>query len=290
MAHRLAALIAVASLAAGCVAGGSPSPSGIAHPTGATELVLRIESGGGFVGPSVSLAQIPIVSIFGDGRVIVNGAQIAIFPGPALPSVVTYRISEDGLQRILENADAAGLLGPDATYDYPFIADAPTTTFTLVARGGKHVVAAYALSETSGNDSQLDPDARRARAALFAFEQKASDVRGFLGATVVTEPEAQYQPTTMRIYATAAQPDQSGGVQPNVKDWPLSTPLSTFGAPTGTFEGIRCGTVSGDDLRTLMPQLQTANQQTFWRSGGATYQLILRPLLPDESGCPAPNG
>jgi hypothetical protein len=293
MARRFAALMTVALLASACAAGASPTPGGIPHPSGANELVLRIEVGGGFVGPNVSLGQIPMLSIYGDGRVVVEGAQIAIYPGPALPSVVSYRISEEGLQKILENADAAGLLGPDAHYDFPFIADAPTTTFTVVARGARHVISAYALAEAGPNDAQLDPDVRRARAALYQFEQKVSDVRGFLGPSVVMEPEAQYKPATMRIYARPAQPEQGGGIEPNFQDWPLTTPLASFGvtaAAGGALNGgnMRCGTVTGDELKTLMPRLQLSNQLTYWRSGDQTYQLILRPLLPDESGCPAP--
>jgi hypothetical protein len=295
MAGRSFALFGVAVIVAACVAAGSPSPTGIAHPTGPNELVLRIESGGGLVAPGFLVGQIPMLSIYGDGRVVVPGAQIDIYPGPALPSVVAYRISEEGIQKILENAQAAGLLGPDAHYDDPFVADLPTTTFTVYAGGGKHVISAYGLAEATGNDAQLDPDVRRARAALYQFEQKVGDVRGFLGPTVVVEPEAQYQPTTMRIYVTAAVPDQSGGLQPNFQDWPLTTPLAEFGAPTSPSNGqlntggMRCGTVTGDDLKTLMPKLQVSNQLTFWRSGAETYQLILRPLLPDESGCPAPT-
>jgi hypothetical protein len=54
----------------------------------------------------------------------------------------------------------------------------------------------------------------------------------------------------------------------------------------GNPEGTRCGVVSGGELATLLPALQAANQLTYWRSDGVTYQLTLRPLLPDESGCP----
>jgi hypothetical protein len=288
MTRRFAALLTIVVLAAGCAAGASPG--GIPHPTGANDLVLRIDVGGGLMGPSGTLGQIPMLSIYGDGRVIVTGPQIELYPGPALPNVITYRISEEGLQKILENAEAAGLLGPDAHYDYPFVADGATTTFTVVARGATHVISAYHLAEPDpGHDGQLDPDVVRARGALLAFEQRVSDIRGFLGPTVVMEPEAPYQATGMRIYAMPAQPEQGGGIEANFQDWPLSTPLSAFGAPTGGFEGMRCGTVTGDELKTLTPLLQAANQATLWRSAGATYQLILRPLLPDESGCPAPN-
>ena len=70
--------------------------------------------------------------------------------------------------------------------------------------------------------------------------------------------------------------------------WPLTTPLATFGAPPiqgGGLNGTRCGVVEGTDAATLRPLLEKANQLTPWTSGGKTYSLRVRPLLPDESGC-----
>lgn len=280
MRRSIAALVVATLLATACqTVGGS-----IVHPTGANELVLRIETGGGLVPWDFQLGQVPELSIFGDGRVIVTGPQIAIYPGPALPNLVTFRLSEDGLQRLLENARAAGLLGPDAHYDYPGIADAPTTTFTVVADGKRHVVSAYALSMT-GNDVQVDPAVRRARAALAEFEQKTSDLRSWLADRIV-EPETVLRFESLRVYATAAAPDASGGVEPNFADWPLSVSLAAFGGPASNPPDIRCGVVEGADLVTLLPAIQASNELTFWRSEGATYHLVLRPLLPDESGCP----
>lgn len=297
---------AVSVLVAACVAGGSPTPTGtpgasgspspsgspagtvppggIAHPTGATDLVLRIDVGGGFVAPQAQVGRIPQLSIFGDGRVIVPGPQIEIYPGPALPSLVTLRVSEDGLQKALGDARTAGLLGPDAQYPGGPIMDAPTTTFTVAADGRTHVITAYALQEGGAGDQTLDPAVRAARAALLAFEQRASDARSWLGTTVV-ETEHQFEPTAIRIFSIAAQPAGQGGITPSVVDWPLSAQLASFGAPFGSSD-MRCGVVSGSDLARLLPLLRTSNQLTYWRSGGSTYQLTLRPLLPDESGCP----
>src|SRR5881396_3098246 len=119
MSRHSVALLAAALLVIGCQAGGTPGPTevpGIVHPTGAADLVLRIETGGGFVAPGFALAQIPGLSVYGDGRVVAPGPQVELYPGPALPSIVTFRISEEGLQKLLENGRAAGLLGADAHY------------------------------------------------------------------------------------------------------------------------------------------------------------------------------
>ena len=50
--------------------------------------------------------------------------------------------------------------------------------------------------------------------------------------------------------------------------------------------GMRCGVVDGADLDTLWPILEKANALTPFTSGGKEYTFLVRPLLPDESGCP----
>lgn len=266
----------------------TPFVEAIMHPTGANDLVLRQEVGGGLVAPGWILSELPIVSIYGDGRVITQGPQIEIYPGPALPNLRVQRVSEAGLQRILAAAAEAGLMGDDVTYLYPVIADAPTTTFWVDAGGAKHRTSAYALG--LGEDtSVISPEDAAARADLVAFADKLSDLGGWLGADVVSA-DTPFAFDAIRIYAQEATPESPDqGIEPTIVDWPLSTPLSTFGEPfrEGMDPPMRCGVVTGDDLATLRPALESANQLTFWKSGGATYRLILRPLLPDETGCPA---
>ncbi|OGN83425.1 MAG: hypothetical protein A2X23_04700 [Chloroflexi bacterium GWC2_73_18] len=248
----------------------------IDHPTGPSDLVLRIDIGGGLMGPGWALTHLPIFSLFGDGRIVTEGPQIEIYPGPALPNLQQTRISEAGIQRILEAARDAGLLGPDAHYDWPGIMDAPTTTFTVVAGGARHVVSAYALFEGSGGND--------ARAALRAIYEQLTDFRSWLGAQVVG-PDAAYVYDALRITVRPADP--SGAPDPgmvNIRDWPLAVPLAAFGTPAAA-DDVRCGVLSGGDLDGAMADLASSNQLTYWRSGGATYQLGLRPLLPDESGC-----
>ena len=68
-------------------------------------------------------------------------------------------------------------------------------------------------------------------------------------------------------------------------DWPLDTPLSSFGEPLGNDPKTRCGVVSGAEFDELYAAAQSANQLTPWVSEGTRYGLILRPLLPDEHAC-----
>jgi hypothetical protein len=237
------------------------------------------------MGPALRLTEIPALSLYGDGRLVTPGAQIAIFPGPAMPALQMARVTEAGMQRILRAARSAGLLGPDRHYDYPGVADAGTTTFTVVAGGGIHRISAYALSEAS--DLSLVPaDEREPRRLMAAFQQDLY-VRGRLGADVAG-PDQPYVPAAIRIVSSVSDPRNAD--DPNlvkIVDWPLARGLATFGEPRlgGT---VRCGAIDGADLQRAGPVLTSSHQLTFWRSEGRFYQLQLRPLLPDEQpGCPA---
>ena len=61
------------------------------------------------------VTHIPEVSIFGDGMMVSPGAQIMIYPPPALPSLVVTKLNADGIQAIeFDNdvGDAAFTVGP----------------------------------------------------------------------------------------------------------------------------------------------------------------------------------
>ncbi|HEY7660969.1 MAG TPA: hypothetical protein VIC58_10265 [Actinomycetota bacterium] len=264
--------------------GGATGPSGIEHPTGADDLVLRVEYQGGFVPYEFMLKRVPAWSLYGDGTVIVEGPVIEIYPGPALPNLLAFSITEEGIQAILEAAQEAGLMDGDATYGYPCIADAADTVFTTNAGGSTSVVSAYALEfadpalSTGGDCPDVDT---QARAKLAEFQRMLGDLRSWLPGPI--GPEEPYTPTEMRTYVLPYRGQDD--LQQSPIEWPLSQPLVAFGDPVPDGNDIRCGVVSGDDLAELLPLAEQANELTPWTSGGEEYQLIFRPLLPDEHGC-----
>lgn len=262
--------------------GGTGSTPGIDHPTDAGELVVRVQTGGGFVPVEWNLRAVPGFSLLGDGRVVVEGPQIEIYPGPALPNLLVSQITEEGIQAILAEAEAAGLLDGDASYDYPCVADAPTTTFTVTADGRTSTVTAYALGfeDTGGTCKDVDTEAR---ARLTEFSRKVGDLRSWLPEGSVG-PEAEYVPTEMRVYVGSYRGDPA--LEQAEVAWPLTQqPLRTFGSPDPNLADIRCGVVSGEDLDALWPLARSANELTPWTSEGETYGLTFRPLLPDEHTC-----
>jgi hypothetical protein len=274
-------LVALSLLVAGCGRLTKAGSGGIDHPVGAADLVLRMDVGGGFVAPAYELRRIPTWSLFGDGRIITEGPQIEIYPGPALPSVQVQTITEEGIQAILEAAEAAGLLGPDRTYGQGCVADAPTSTFTVYANGTKHVVSAYALGMVPGSCPGEDAEAR---AKLASFSAKLSDLAGWLPTGSLGE-QGQFEFSEMRVYVQPYTGSPEPGLHQAAVDWPLSDPLPIFGEADATYGDFHCGVVGGANLAKLLPDAQRANELTPWRSDGADFSLIFRPLLPDEHNC-----
>jgi hypothetical protein len=267
--------------------GGPGSGGGIDHPTGPDDLVIRIAQGGGFVPVEYNLRALPGISIYGDGRMIVEGPQIEIYPGPALPNLQVRRLTEEAIQAILEEARKAGLLGADATYDYPCVTDLPTTTFTVVAEGRTHTVSAYALGFEQGTTGScggmngIEVDAE-ARAKLFDFQVELGGLDSWLPEGSIGREQA-FEPSEMRLYVLPYRGDRT--LQQEPVDWPLAPELDAFGEPDPNLTDIRCGVVAGEDLATLLQDARSANELTPWTSDGDEFALIFRPLLPDEHTC-----
>ncbi len=198
-------------------------------------------------------------------------------------------LTEASLARVIAAAEEAGLLGQDASFDARNIADAPTATFTFAWQGCRHVISAYALLE-SDDTSGLDQATVGARAKLETLAQSLMNLDSLAG-TGGLQSQGLYEATAMRVVVResmpAASPSPSDIVEPSIA-WPLKTPLASFGDPIGPGNGVgatRCGVVTGADLDTLMPLMSKATAISPWTSGGHTFGLQARPLLPDETGC-----
>lgn len=271
------------ALAAPACAGLNPPPGGSSGPpTDPDAVVLRVVTGGGLLPPGYALRQIPEFTLTADGRVILQGPQIEIYPGPALPNVVVRPVTPAGIQAIVEAARRAGLGGPDRSYLDPTVADAPTTTFTFLDGGRTHVVSVYALDFGEDVGLSVSPGEEQARERFSEFRSRLFGLDSWLPSGSLGE-ESEFVFDELRIYVQRYSPPEDLP-QPSV-EWPLQEPLGSFGRGVAALPGTRCGTISGPELDTLMPLLRAANELTPWRSGGLDHTLILRPLLPGESGC-----
>jgi hypothetical protein len=284
---RPAAILLLAAVATACVgtAGASaPSSSPVPTPT-PDRVVFRVDGDGGFVAPGTVLGRLPQVVVYADGRVVMAGPQIEIYPGPLMPSLQVRTLTPEALAGLVQLAKDKDLL-KDAHYDVVGIADAVTTVLTLDVDGRVFRVSAYALMEAGveGTDwaDAMDDATKAGRSALGSFIDALTGIpeSGFTG------PWTTYEAGSLRLFAAPAgdRPDDMIPAGDPVA-WPGAN-LGTAGAPVGDGPlGFRCQVVSGEDLATVMPVLRDANQLTVLRSGGADWSLIVRPLLPGETGC-----
>ncbi len=256
------------------------------HPTGKAEVVLRVETGGGFVPVEYNLTQLPSLTLYGDGTVIVTGPMIEIYPQPAMPNLQTATISQEDIAKLLKAAKDAGLFANDVDYGQPNITDVGTTTITINADGKTYTSSIYALGfeqmPEGGAVDGLTSAQVGARNTVTAFTAKTGDLDTFLGTTLKWE---QYAFTSLAVFSRVADPANpaydTAEVQPNKLDWPLAD-LGTMGEAVQP-EGYRKAVITGDDLTKLRPLLGQATQISLWKSGDREYYLSFRPLLPDET-------
>lgn len=251
----------------------------ITHPTSPVKVVLRVTTGGGFVPVQFNLRLLPTFTLYGDGTVIVPGAVPQISPGPAIDPLVRSRLSERQVQALLKRARQAGLLARGAI-DYGDmgavgVADGPTTTLVVNA-DGRHVtrsVYALGMGAGAGHLSSAQVRARQALARFIAGLPRAPS-------------GASYTPRAIAVYVAPFQNGGQGGSGRVV--WPLQRDLANAGKPLSSGLEYRCIIVGGSAAKTLLARLRQANAQSQWVMRGQTartYQLIARPLLPDEPGC-----
>lgn len=274
----LSACAGTTAQSAGAPAAGAPSGSAPA-PSGDT-LALRVQQTGGFATPSTYVTRLPQVSVYADGRVITEGPQIAIFPGPALPAVQVQQIDPAAVRTLVDKAVAAGVRS-GADLGQPPIADATTTRFTVRADAGVQTAEAYALTEASEGQAGVSAAQQAARAKLKALLDQLTDLPATLGTAGSAEPKP-YEATTIAAVASPYVPgdEPATSAQPAVP-WPgPALPGESLGGA-----GLSCVTVSGAAATAVLAAATDANAMTPWTSGGKKWTITLRPLLPDEAGC-----
>lgn len=281
------------SLLAACASGPGGSTGPIDHPAG-DDLVLRVEYGGGMI-RDFFLTGFPAFTLTGDGRVIVPGAQIDIFPGPALPSVNVRRLSEQGIQAILKEVARTGLFrkSVDLQAAQNFVADAGDTIFSLHAAGKDVTIKVYGLGtfDTPGNYPGVSEDEMAAYQSLSRLFQQLGNLDATLPASSwVDEGWQPFQPEALRLLVRNADtdPPDETGIGNVLVDWPVDSDPATFGDPTPD-GSQRCGVVSGQDADDWYAALSNANQLIRFVKGDHRYQVTVRFQLPDESPeCPQP--
>lgn len=292
---RRAALPAIVLLVAACAAAApsappqasasppSASPSAtpgafgaIEHATGASDVILRYDQGGGFVMPGFLASQAPIFTLYGDGTVIFRNP--AKEGPPPVGNVFrfnqfrTARLSEEQIQATLEKALGEGQLGI-ARPDYPSdqVADASTAIFSVNAGGLKKTVSVYAL----GIDVPNMADAIPRKAFLTLSERLADFDQGGTITTQVFEPSA-YRGVLM----------EGGPGDPDAKKWPwtdLAPKDFAMPADPNAFQlATHVLTPAQVEALGIPDPLGGFQGMTLVGADGKFYSFALRPLLPDD--------
>jgi hypothetical protein len=278
----IAGALLIALTASACAhKAGTSSGGQIPYATGADQLLLRVAEEGGFISPLVIAQREPQFSLFGDGTVITVGASPAIYPGSALPPLLSQTLNAEAIQAVLRAALDAGLGEPHAGGGMVGVSDAGTTVFTFNANDVSTTVKIYALGAGgSGKPAGMSDADYQLRQKLQQLVSKLGTLEQWVpkGSISAAQP---YFGVGAAVYVSDYRPDPT--LTEPAQSWPLTTPLASFGTPTA---GARCGAVTGQDwTQTLLPLAKKANGLTPWTEGTTRYSLAFRPLLADQTAC-----
>lgn len=281
LAASITLLLALAACADAPVAPGAGD--GIDHGTARNDVLVRVTSEGGFTPIEWTYTNFPIFALYGDGTLVLPGAQIEIYPAPALPAISSRRVEEAGIQAILEEALDTIATIPGDLNDLGFMqmADVPTTVITVSAGGVDRTIRAYGLAELSERPEGMAEEEYRARVRLQELITKLGTLESWLPGGSLG-PEAAYEATAARLFVgTYRKVDLPQEPSP----WPLDRGLATFGDAADDPGLYRCGVVEGSDWTAVRDAASRANQLTPWTDAGTKFSILFRPLLPDENGC-----
>lgn len=283
MRHKLTTILAAALALAACgVADDAGDPTtATAGPDTTTagrradEVVLRVRSEGGFAPVELIYNPLPRYTLLGDGRLVFEGPAPAVFPGPLIPSVQVAHLAEGNIARILELVAAAGLpeVTDEVNNEYTNrVADAPHTVVTYHDAAGQHRFSVYALG--MGLDPPGDPRVAALQRLVEALDAVAASASG-------VEP---LEVGALQIVVT----DSFGAekeAEAVVALWPLEAPVAELAEPV--LGELRCITLEGAEARTAAAAFGDAHGLTFFDDGAGIHRLVVRPIVPGETGCPA---
>lgn len=304
-------LLASAGLLAACVgspqAPTSPAPSASATPSApgtpsasatpsastapsspvSAGLLVEVTTEGGFIAPAAHIGTLPMVWVSDDGRILTPAPMTMQFPGRLVPDVTVRDVGPAGAEAIRRAIADAGLDSADYTDTSPGMPDVGQWVITVHLDGRTVTSRFNGLGagapgpSVPGASSPTDPR----KAAASALIDRLTSTDETWGAATPAK-ESRYVPTGYRIWASPGAPQADPALARQPVAWPLSTPLASFGQPASPdfgIAGLRVGTVTGADATTIAPVLDKATSITPFASGGSSWTLRVRPLLPGEA-------
>lgn len=275
---------ALLAVTAGSALAQSPSTAPIGaidHPTGSTDIILSMETGGGFVPFGYLLTQAPTFVLYGDNTVIFRPSNVPT-DGTQYAPFVEAHLSNEQVDALLTYALSVGKLAEAGdSYMDRMISDAPTTVFTIDAAGIDKAVSVYALgiSDPTGPDASFYAAFEDLATLLSTFEQQVEK-----GNVLDAAP---YEAEQYRVVLSEVDPSTAPATA-----WPWEdlTPADFIAFPDNTawsYAGL-----TPDQLSTITTVPSGGGMDVYVTSpdGATTYQVFWRPLLPGEDLAPDTAG
>jgi len=256
---------------------GTPNVGAVEHKTGATDVILRYDEGGGFMMAGYAASQAPPFTLYGDGTVIFRNPMAEVPPAEGsvfkMNPLRTAKLSEAQIQELLLLAlGEGGLAVARPNYTNDMIADASTAIFTIEAGGVKKTVSVYALG--------LEMEGVADGPARAQFKKLADRLADFdQGGTIPTDV---YEPEAYRGVLFEAPGIEAA----DVRDWPWPninpgdfTPDPDPNANQFPHRRMTIEEVDALGIKDYQGGLQNLVLKS---SDGKTWTFSLRPLLPGE--------
>lgn len=249
----------------------------------ADQVVWQVEIAGGPVSQVAWAARRPVLTVYGDGRVVaVQPAKDPRYDQP-LP-LRTASVGRSDLAAFVGRADASDLFGGDDAVDFgrPSTPDLTTTTVTVRGLGGEKTVAVYALG------GRYDADVSETQAA------RREQLRQFLAAGDALLVDGGTPMAPDRIRVLVLPDDASYELSPDAHAhedeapvWP-GEPVGRYRLPApaslgkATISG--CGEVTGSAASKIFTAA-LANPTPHWTVAGQRRTVLAVELLPGEAAC-----
>lgn len=243
----------------------------------ADQVVWQTRVTGGTLTAVSRAAAIPVVTIYGDGRVFRSAPfNDRRFDQP-LP-VLMGEVDPELLSAFITRAETSGLFEPGTDFGEPDVDDMATTVAMLHGNGEPQMLEAYSLGGRFDADltEEVATDREELRRLLAAGEELVP----------IPDPWTPPRVKVLRL-ADDASFDPKPDADPDAEPLPWPGPaLDDLLRPVEGDSVLGCGEVEGTEAGDLF-EAATENPLPQWEVDGQVRTVIVVALLPGEAACPA---
>lgn len=243
----------------------------------ADQVVWQTRVNGGVLTDVSEAAAIPVITIYGDGRIFRSAPfKDRRFDQPV--PVMSAKVDVGLLSAFITRAETSGLFETDTEFGKPEVPDMATTVAMLHGNNESLSLEAYALGGRF--DADLSDDEAESREELRRLLAAAEEL------VPIPEPWTPERVRVLRLADDATfdpKPDADPAAEP--LPWP-GPDLDELLQPTGDGSLVlACGEVTGAAAGDLFEDA-TENPLPQWTVDSKVRTLIVVSLLPGEAACP----